>query len=72
MAISNTTLGLKYNTIAKKGTLKLSQEKYIKDLLKRFDMTNCAHAATPAVPNEYLTNDGCIDRATPANIPTIL
>ena len=27
--------------------------------------------ATPAVPNEYLTNEGCIDRATPENIPTI-
>ena len=64
-------LGIEVDYDREKGTLRLCQQKYIHDLLNRFDMLNCAHAATPAVPNEYLTNEGCIDRATPENIPTI-
>jgi hypothetical protein len=47
-------LGMKIEHEREKGLLKVSQEKYIKDLLKRFEMENSTPVSTPARPNTKL------------------
>jgi len=64
-------LGVEIDYDRRRGILRLSQTKYINDLLARFDMLNCSTAATPAVPHEYLTGEDCIDRLSRENLPTI-
>ena len=40
-----------------KGEIFISQEKYLEDLLKRFQMNNCKPVATPMTFNEKLHSD---------------
>lgn len=48
-------LGLKIGKDLYTGTIKISQEKYIKELLKRFSMLNCKPSSTPLIPGLKLT-----------------
>jgi hypothetical protein len=64
-------LGVEIDYDRRGGTLRLSQSKYIQDLLARFEMSDCSPAATPAVPNVYLTGDDCVDRYSRDNLPSI-
>jgi hypothetical protein len=50
----NQWLGMKIEHEKEKGLLKVSQEKYIKDLLKTFGMENSTPVSTPAKPNSKL------------------
>eukprot|EP00961_Rhodomonas_salina_P273345 3693487-Rhodomonas_salina.1 len=42
-----------------KGTLKLSQEQCIKDLLKSFNMEDCNTVLTPMEVGQHMTSEGC-------------
>jgi hypothetical protein len=42
-------------TYGENGSVTLSQEKYIQEVLKRYNMSECKSAPTPAVPGLYLT-----------------
>jgi hypothetical protein len=64
-------LGIEIDYDRRRGTLRLSQSKYVRDLLTRFDMQDCSPAPTPAVANAYLTGDDCIDRLCRENLPQI-
>jgi hypothetical protein len=59
---SNWWLGMKIEHDRIKGTLKVSQEQYIMNLLQRFDMVDCKPATTPAVPNSKLIKTPDTDR----------
>ena len=59
-------LGMRVTRDRKKKTIKLDQAKYIGDVLKRFNMTECKPVATPAEPSVKLTkNTG----STNSNVP---
>jgi len=47
-------LGMKIDHDREKGTLKLSQEKYINKMLEDFNMTDCKPCRTPAAPGTKL------------------
>eukprot|EP00961_Rhodomonas_salina_P067311 903967-Rhodomonas_salina.2 len=42
-----------------KGTIKLSQEQYVKDLLNRFEMSDCNPVVTPLEVGQRLTSEDC-------------
>eukprot|EP00961_Rhodomonas_salina_P199469 2690437-Rhodomonas_salina.1 len=52
-------LGVSITRDWEKGTLKLSQEQYINDLLKRFNMEDCNTVLTPMEVGQHLTSEGC-------------
>mmetsp|Transcript_37383 Transcript_37383/g.90840 ORF Transcript_37383/g.90840 Transcript_37383/m.90840 type:complete len:97 (+) Transcript_37383:1576-1866(+) len=54
-------LGVKIQRDRDQGLTWLSQEQYIDDLLKRFDMENATIASTPFPPNSHLTHDDACD-----------
>ena len=58
-------LGMKI-TRPDKHTITLSLERYIKDVLERFNMTNCAAAITPAAPSIKLSKE--MEPSTPEEI----
>jgi len=47
-------LGMKIEHDRTKGTLKISQEQYILNMLQRFNMVDCKPTSTPAIPNSKL------------------
>jgi hypothetical protein len=47
-------LGIRITWDHEKGTLALSQEKFIKEILKRYGMSNSRPISTPALPNKHL------------------
>jgi hypothetical protein len=47
-------LGIRITRDREKGTLALSQEKFIKEILERYGMSNSRPISTPALPNERL------------------
>lgn len=47
-------LGLRINRDRKGGTLRLDQQHYIEEVLKRFNLNNCRPVATPADPGNKL------------------
>jgi hypothetical protein len=47
-------LGIRITQDREKGTLTLSQEKFIKEILERYRMSNSHPISTPALPNERL------------------
>jgi hypothetical protein len=47
-------LGIRITQDCEKGTLALSQEKFIKEILERYGMSNSRPISTPALPNECL------------------
>ena len=48
-------LGVSIHRDWEKGTIKLSQEQYVKDLLERFEMTDCNPVLTPMEVGQRLT-----------------
>eukprot|EP00961_Rhodomonas_salina_P043111 579629-Rhodomonas_salina.1 len=50
------------------GTLKLTQEQYGKDLLKRFNMTDCNPVLTPMEVGQLLSSLDCPDTLDKANV----
>jgi hypothetical protein len=52
-------LGIDIQRDRSAGTLKLSQEETILDLLRRFDMLECNGAETPLPPKIHLTKEDC-------------
>ncbi len=53
----NWILGLKIQRNRDTGRLSIDQSKYIKDLLNKFNMTDCKPVYTPAVPGHTLLKD---------------
>jgi hypothetical protein len=51
---SNWWLGMKVDHDIKNGTLKISHEQYIKDVLELFNLADCKGQSTPAEPNTKL------------------
>ena len=52
-------LGCKVEQDSKAGTVRLTQEKYCNDILKRFQMHDCTPVATPCEANMHLSDDDC-------------
>ena len=52
-------LGCKVEQDREAGTVRLTQEKYCNDVLKRFQMHECSPAATPCEANMHLSADDC-------------
>lgn len=50
-------LGMHIQRDRKAGTVKLSQHKYLREILERFNMADCNPVSTPADPNVKLTHD---------------
>ena len=54
-------LGMRIIRNEKEGTVSVDQEKYIKDILARFEMTECNSISTPLDPNQVLSK--CMEPA---------
>jgi hypothetical protein len=52
-------LGIEFTQDVKKQTITMSQSKYIKETLSRFNMENCKGVTTPINPNEKLSKEMC-------------
>eukprot|EP00961_Rhodomonas_salina_P294048 3934228-Rhodomonas_salina.1 len=52
-------LGVSITRDWERGTMKLSQEQYVNDLLKRFNMKDCNTVLTPMEVGVHLTLEGC-------------
>ena len=52
-------LGVQVNRNRDAGTIKLSQKRYIQDMLVSFYMTDCNSSITPLPPSLYLTKQDC-------------
>ena len=52
-------LGVSITRDWENGTLKLSQEQYVNDLLKRFNMVDCNPVLTPFEVGQCLTSEDC-------------
>ena len=52
-------LGCKVEQDSKGGTVRLTQEKYCNDILKRFQMHECTPVATPCEANMHLSHEDC-------------
>ena len=52
-------LGMNVTRNRQEGWLKIDQERYIQDILKRYDMESCHSTTTPATPGEILTKEDC-------------
>lgn len=52
-------LGVSVKCDCEKGTIKLSQEQYVNDLLKRFGMQDCNPILTPMEVGQHLTSEDC-------------
>lgn len=55
----SSVLGIRVTRDRKSGTISLDQANYIKDLLSRFNMSNCNALATPMEVNQKLTKNMC-------------
>jgi len=65
-------LGVKITRDRKLGQTTLSQEQYIEDLLKRFNMMQGGRdPPTPFEENYHMTSDDACDKTDPANLPQI-
>ena len=63
-------LGIQINQ--SNGSIFISQEKYVKDLLKRFHMMNCKYVATPMALNEKLTKSDGASKANASQFQSLL
>jgi hypothetical protein len=52
-------LGIEFTQDVEKQTITISQSKYIKETLSRFNMENCKGVTTPINPNEKLSKEMC-------------
>ena len=52
-------LGMNVTRNRQEGWLKIDQERYIQDILKRYNMESCHSTTTPATPGEILTKEDC-------------
>lgn len=52
-------LGIEFNQNIEKHEITMSQSKYIRDVLKRFNMEDCKRVTTPMNPSEKLSKDMC-------------
>ncbi|KAH0818660.1 hypothetical protein GEV33_004131 [Tenebrio molitor] len=52
-------LGIEFTQDVEKQTITMSQSKYIKETLSRFNMENCKGVTTPINPNEKLSKEMC-------------
>ena len=59
-------LGIAIHYDTERGTTFLEQSKYVRDLLAKYDMSNCSPVDTPVAPGTYFTGTDCCDRADPA------
>jgi hypothetical protein len=52
-------LGIEFTQDVEKQTITMSQSKYIKETLSRFNMENCKGVTTPINPNDKLSKEMC-------------
>jgi hypothetical protein len=52
-------LGIEFTQDVEKQTITMSQLRYIKETLSRFNMENCKGVTTPINPNEKLSKEIC-------------
>jgi len=63
-------LGMNVTRNRREGWLKIDQERYIQDILKRYNMEDCHPTVTPANPGEILTKEDCAPEGGPLDATT--